>query len=368
MAFGSRFAAFVDDRSGVYAVQLALALMPMMAITGLAIDISKGQMASASLQSAVDAAAVAGTAAFQSADREQVVRAVFDSQVDDSGISLSAFRAQFDDSVGTIEVTASGSVTTVINSLFGVNEIEVTADAIGAYGVGKAQMDLVMCVDATGSMWNTIDAAKNSAMTLESELLAQLEQRSILIESLRARVIFFRDFDPPDLPQPIIEHDFLDLPERREDFRAIFATQGASGGGNWPEAGLECLHEAMTSQWAEPANNYTIVLPVIAIWTDAPSDQLGNTRNTTQGGAFYPSDAPSTSQGLLQQWNNVDVVPQEFRTIALFGPMSGGWNSIRAFPGFIEGGSVTDGNTDFVGTLADAIADNIKELPARLVY
>lgn len=363
----SSLSCVLRDERGAIGVILAIAAVPLMLLVGLVLDAGKGQMARTSLQASVDAATIAAAAAFQDADREELVETVFQEMLDDSVVAVDDLDIDFDDDGGRVTVSADARVDTIFNSMFGVDEFDMSASASGSFGVGKAQLDLVMCIDATGSMYWTIWTAKQNAMRLEENLLAELDRREISIERLRTRVVFYRDYDPPDWWGTMKGSEFYDLPDERQMFHNFLAREPARGGGNWPEAGLECFNEAMNSDWAEPEDQYTIVLPVVAIWTDAPADHVGDWRNINMGGALYPADMPRTNEDLLAKWNNPMVIPQDFKTIALFGPQTGGWTELAQYPGFVQGGNVTDGIYNFVGSLADAISSNVSDLPARLV-
>ena len=343
-------------------------MVPLLGITGLALDMAKGEMGKSSLQASVDAAAVAGASSFKDEDRETLVETVFEQMIDDSGVTVDDFDVVFDDDLGTVEVTANGGVSTIISQIFGTDTLNLDAIAKSSFGLGKAQMDLVMCIDATGSMRQTLSAAKASARSLEQKLLKELKKREVPIEQLRARVVFYRDYNPPDWPSPMSGSQFYELPDDRGRFHHFIASERARGGYDWPEAGLECFHEAMTSDWNRPEDRYTILLPVVAIWTDAPADYAGDTANRTRGGGHYPIDMPNTDERLLAEWNDPSVIPQDFKTVVLFGPETGGWSDMKEYPGYVHGGSVTDGNEDFVGSLADAIAENVTDLPARLIF
>lgn len=370
MKYECHIKSFHADERGSIGIMLGVSIIPLMLLTGIVLDSGKGEMARTSLQASVDAATVAAAAAFKDDDREAIAMAVFQEMIDETVVDFEDddVDVQFDDDSNQVSVNANVQVDTILGSLFGINQLELQASASGAFGVGKAQMDLVMCIDATGSMQNVIDTAKNNAMSLEQNLLAELQARELNIERLRTRVVFYRDYDPPDVYFGIMDSSpFYDLPDQRGLFNTFIAAEQANGGGNWPEAGLECFNEAMTSDWATPEDQYTIVMPVIAIWTDAPADRAGDWRNRFWGWRYYPRDMPWTNSDLLAKWNNPNVIPQDLKSVVLFGPEDGGWEDLSYYPGYVHGGSVNVGVNDFVGSLADAIAENVSELPTRLV-
>ena len=92
--------------------------------------------------------------------------------------------------------------------------------------------------------------------------------------------MYFKDFGDatPGVwdPDPLISSDFFRLPDQAGNFNAFASPQVAGGGADWAESGLECLNEAMDSQWMKVgqavsgfSQKVTDVYPLIVVWTDA---------------------------------------------------------------------------------------------------
>ncbi|MEK8170923.1 vWA domain-containing protein [Streptomyces sp. M19] len=127
-------------------------------------------------------------------------------------------------------------------------------------------VDIVMCVDITGSMNPVLDAVKESSLQFHQRLGAIMASKSKEISQLRLKVIAFRDFG--DNPANAIEQtDFLKLPEQSAEYERFVRGLRASGGGDIPESGLEALALAVNSPWETGLDRRR---HVIVMFTDAP--------------------------------------------------------------------------------------------------
>ena len=101
-------------------------------------------------------------------------------------------------------------------------------------------VDIVMCIDGTGSMGPVIDLVKANALRFESDLAAAMEAKQKSIDNLRVRVIVFRDIFV-DRDDAFVTSNFFPLPQEREEFSRFISGIRASGGGDEPESALEAL-------------------------------------------------------------------------------------------------------------------------------
>ncbi len=93
-------------------------------------------------------------------------------------------------------------------------------------------VDLVMCIDATGSMGHLIEAVKSSALEFHGKLESVMKEKQKVIDQLRVRVIVFRDYwaDSPSLAMQCSE--FFNLRTQSSDFASFVSDIKATGGGN----------------------------------------------------------------------------------------------------------------------------------------
>jgi hypothetical protein len=170
---------------------------------------------------------------------------------------------------------------------------------------------------------------------------------------------------------------FFNLPSQRTSFSDYVSPEAASGGADWPEAGLECLNEAMDSTWAKvgdiPSGGtkpLQAVYPVIALWTDATAHRPSY--SVSLKNPAYPPVAkmPRTYDTLRAKWDNPLTIDQNRKMIVFFGdPNQNGtdvdgvadaWLKVKNWPGFMVGGTLTEGNSQLVSKLADAIASKVR--------
>lgn len=171
----------------------AAAIFILAGMIGGGIDISRGYMVKNRLQNACDAAALAGR---RSADPSKpwpsattdhtkdntpaVTQATsfFHSNFDNTleGVSASSFDVQSPDSGNTINGTATATLPTVVMSLFGYKQTNLSVNCTASMGVGNS--DVMFVLDNTGSMawtpsgYTTSDPTKTRIYALQQAMKA----------------------------------------------------------------------------------------------------------------------------------------------------------------------------------------------------
>ena len=105
-------------------------------------------------------------------------------------------------------------------------------------------VDMVFCIDATGSMGGLIDKVKNNALNFYQDVQKMMTNKQKKIAQLRVRVIAFRDY-AADGDDAMMVTDFFNLPAEEKDFEETVKSIRAEGGGDIPEDGLEALAYAI---------------------------------------------------------------------------------------------------------------------------
>jgi len=381
---------FWDDRRGNVALMFGLALVPIVAATGAAFDFSMVSNTRVRVQAAADSAVLAAARLNDAdANRPSIARAYFEGQLSANEralIQTSSFAITEDNS--KIAADISLTVPMKFGAMTGMSSQVVTVKAAAAIARPDVrQLDIVMCIDATGSMGGTINAVKANALNFEANLNAELERRSIsAFDAMRVRVIYYRDYGGntwvPSGPgvgdnPPMRVSSFFNLPDQRTSFQAYVNPERATGGGDSPESGLECINEAIGSPWARvgdiPSGGtrpLTGIYPVIAVWTDVSAHDPGHPHSLRN--PVYPDAArmPRNHDGLRAKWDNPSLIDQNRKLLVFFGDPNnsarngdntpaGGWLRVRTWPSFLVGGTLTQGNSQFVTRLADAIASRI---------
>jgi hypothetical protein len=184
-------------------------------------------------------------------------------------------------------------------------------------------VDIVLCIDATGSMFPVLDNVKSSALQFHDRLNDVMAKKGKAISQLRLKTIAFRDFG--DDPETAIEQtDFLRLPDQATDFERFMHDIDASGGGDIPESGLEALALAINSPWETGLDRRR---HVIVMFTDAPAHPLGTAGASAQ---TDPANIPRSIADLFEQWgyarSQTAVMEQSAKRLVLFAPDQEPWS------------------------------------------
>ncbi|MBQ8414841.1 MAG: VWA domain-containing protein [Clostridia bacterium] len=166
-----------------------------------------------------------------------------------------------------------------------------------ARGNGIYCVDIVMCIDATGSMSSIIDEVKSNALSLYSKFVDEMELQNKFVEALRVKIIAFRDFICDS--NPMVESKFFELPEQAAELRTFLDGVEAIGGGDGPECALEAISVALNSNWTTEGYKRR---HIIVVFSDAPTMTIGE----RAGCPNYPSDMPSDMKELSSRWEGTD--------------------------------------------------------------
>lgn len=404
----------VSDVRGGLAPTFAIMLVPAVAVVGVGIDYNTTLQIRTKLQSAVDMAVLsAAKLEDPDASREVTAKRYFEAQLPSDVLAMvksSEFKLSADlkSMTGNVSATVPTSLTLIIGQTSMATNVTSTA-AIAKPSV--RQLDIVMCVDATGSMTPTLNAVKANVLNFESNLNTELTKRGAdKFDLIRARVIFYRDFggiklngnntnvwvwnsgayvnkfikasDPDywtyvgDIP-PMKPSTFFELPGKRTDMQNFVNPEVAWGGGDLPEAGLECVNEAMDSPWAKVGDvpptlgkAIEMIYPVIVVWTDAAAHKPAYSVSVKNPNYPPAQKFPRSYPLLLEKWNDPAVINQLNKLMVFFGNpdlnsndndgKADGWQQVKQWPRFTVGGTLTEGNQNMVSKIADAIVKVVK--------
>ncbi len=184
-------------------------------------------------------------------------------------------------------------------------------------------VDMVFCIDATGSMTGVIDMVKENALNLYTDVSNAMAKKNKTIDKLRVRVVVFRDY-VADGDDAMLVTDFFSLPEQTEDFERCVRSVQAFGGGDDPEDGLEALGYAIKSKWDTEGMKKR---QVIVVWTDATTHELGFGKSMPN----YPKGMAKDFNELTAWWGdrqNSGFINQNAKRLLLFAPDGPYWNTI----------------------------------------
>lgn len=194
---------------------------------------------------------------------------------------------------------------------------------------GEYFVDIVMCIDATGSMGPIIGEVKNNAIEFYQKFVDKMETKGKEISQLRIKVIAFRDFKSDE--EPMKESEFFNLPEQNDEFKTFVEKIEAKGGGDEPENALEAIALALKSDWTKAGAKRR---HVVLVFSDASAHDLG-----AEGGADsprYPSDMPKNLGQLRAWWEGNDQtfsskLENEAKRLIAFVPNASPWSDMENF-------------------------------------
>lgn len=198
----------------------------------------------------------------------------------------------------------------------------MTGQQMGAYYV-----DIVMCIDATGSMAPIIDEVKSNALSFYQKFVDAMEESDKDVAQLRIKVISFRDYGVD--AEPMVESPFFTLPDQNDQFRSSVNSIEAIGGGDAAENALEAIALALKSEWTSGGSKRR---HAILVFTDAPALSLGE----RSGSPKYPSGLPADLAKLGAWWEGTDqslisaYQPKAGRLVA-FVPNAEPWTEMQAW-------------------------------------
>ncbi|GHT97058.1 hypothetical protein FACS1894142_0620 [Spirochaetia bacterium] len=189
----------------------------------------------------------------------------------------------------------------------------------------KYTVDIVMCIDSTGSMGSLINTVKASALRFHDDLLRKLAEKDKNVDLLRVKVISFRDYYH-DGDKAMAVSPFFELPKDTSSFNSFVEPLIADGGGDEPENGLEALALAIKSDWAKAGDKRR---QIIIVWTDASAHKLE--LNDSSKPSNYPSDLPKNFDEITDWWEGQSYMNGSAKRLILFAPDAYPWTDIATY-------------------------------------
>jgi hypothetical protein len=216
-------------------------------------------------------------------------------------------------------------------------------------------VDIVFCIDVTGSMTPILDQVKANALRFYSDVQSNLTAKGKNIDELRVRVVAFRDI-VADGEAALQESPFFALPGDQAGFSEFVNGLVAEGGGDAPESGLEATALAMSSPWTTRGDRRR---QVIVVWTDQPAHPL----DPSVLPAGLVDRVPADFSALTDLWEDPQgPLGSSSKRLILFAPDGPGWSDISGVWENVvhhpsqAGGGLSD--VDY-GTIIDSIGNSV---------
>lgn len=184
---------FLADERGTMAIILAVSIVILVVVVGLAVDSGRAYSASTKVTAAADTAALAAAKLLEDenlsdSDLRQVAAKAFAAnirQLELGDVSITNFTAFIDRTNSSVKVTANVSVPTTFARLGGVSSIDFTPNTTVTLKAKKIELALVL--DVTGSM--NLDGRLAAAKFAAKELVDALYVSAPLKGSVKLSLI-----------------------------------------------------------------------------------------------------------------------------------------------------------------------------------
>lgn len=187
-------------------------------------------------------------------------------------------------------------------------------------------VDVVMCIDCTGSMHGILNTVKANALKFYPDLYKACRKKNKNITQFRVKVIAFRDFNA-DEENGMHETEFFYFPEEEEKFKNYILDLEADGGGDEPENGLEAVSLAINSEWTSGGDRRR---HIIVVWTDASAHPLESSLTKNE---FYPEGMPANFNEFYDLWQDPDLsdMGETEKRLLIFAPDVYPWTDMESF-------------------------------------
>ena len=215
-------------------------------------------------------------------------------------------------------------------------------------------VDIVMCIDKTGSMTPILGKVKANALSFYDMFIQEMNEKGRSVEALRIKVIAFGDYGCD--AQPMISSKFFELPAESSDFEAFINGITAEGGGDEPENALEAIAHAIKSDWTQEGD---VRRHVILMFTDTSALDLGARTDFSKDDD--PMPMPSSLAELGEWW---DEMEDRAKRMVLFAPNASPWDELPlAWQQIIHAPTDSNGGCDEID-IQDAIALLVNSISA----
>ena len=192
------------------------------------------------------------------------------------------------------------------------------------------KIDIVFCVDVTGSMQPFINSVKSFILKFPDDLINKHLQQGKIVDQIRVRVVAFGDYKT-DTNAINASPFYAKLPaEQNSEFNYFVSELRANGSGE-PKSGLEALSVAMCSDWVLDGDRQR---HIVVMFTDASAHPLED--RVGEVPAAFASQIPSSIDKLTDGWEGggqsasgfATTIRQPARRLVLFAPDMYPWPAI----------------------------------------
>lgn len=223
----------------------------------------------------------------------------------------------------------------------------------------KLTVDVVMCMDISGSMSSEINMVKSNALSFYSQFKEKCDAANIYLNGLNTQVVTYSDINVDgDEALSISETFNLTDEEQQAAFKEYVDGISLSYGGDVPESGLEALMAAFKRDWGVDDGYHR---QVVILWTDAPYKTVntGIYQKEDGDGEWYDVYTPYEYDVVKATW---DSMPTGRRMI-IFAPYGcsydngGAWDLMDDWKNVIHEKNTSDNLSNFSNSLDYIISE-----------
>lgn len=219
----------------------------------------------------------------------------------------------------------------------------------------KLTVDVVMCMDISGSMGDMIDMVKDNALSFYTQFKEKCDAAGIQLRGLNTSVITYSDINVDGAEALSISKTYdLTDEDQLANFNSYVDSIPLSFGGDTPESGLEALMAAFDRDWGVDDGYHR---QVVILWTDASYKTENEGIWTVDSVQMY---TPYSYDEVKAAW---DAMPTGRRMI-LFAPTGtsgysneGDWALMDDWKNVIRRESTATNLTDFGNSLDHIISE-----------
>ncbi len=165
----THFRRFLDNEQGMTLPLLAVSMVAITAVTGMAIDVGRLQMVQSKLQSSLDAAGLAAGATVSTSSVQTEMNKYLSSNFNNyMGSQITASSVVADSTNTNFTLSATATLPTTFLGVIGINTM--TANANSQITRAIAGLELVFVLDNTGSMNNSAGGGVSKIQALQTSV------------------------------------------------------------------------------------------------------------------------------------------------------------------------------------------------------
>ena len=186
----------------------------------------------------------------------------------------------------------------------------------------RYHIDIVLCIDCSGSMASVIESLKKNVCNIPKDLRTALKQKSKNCSELRIRIVAFSDLNAIK-----VSNFFVVGPQRDTTDFELYVNHLSLSGGVYggPNSGLEALAIALGSDWTDKGDKQRHLIVMISESSaHRLEDRVGEVPTEFLG------LVPDSLDELTDVWDGGQAVKlkRSARRLIIFGPDAYPWNTI----------------------------------------